>query len=32
MLPVAIRNKASVRLVNKFTPEDIEQLHAEAKG
>jgi hypothetical protein len=28
MLPVAIRNKASLRLVNKFTPQDIEQMHA----
>jgi hypothetical protein len=30
MLPVAIRNKASVRAVNKFTPQDIEQMHAGA--
>jgi hypothetical protein len=30
MLPVSIRNKASVRSVNKFTPQDIEQLHAGA--
>jgi hypothetical protein len=30
MLPVAIRNKASVRAVNKFTPQDIEQMHASA--
>jgi hypothetical protein len=27
MLPIAFRTKASVRMVNKFTPEDIQAMH-----
>jgi hypothetical protein len=30
MLPSALRNKANVRLLNKFTPEDLAQMTAHA--